>query len=80
VNPISQEGSVVKVLLKWFVRPRLRVFFSTVITSTGGATENARHENTGRSKMQDLKMRDMKMRDQVAGVEMREKLVWKAKV
>jgi len=31
------------------------------------ATENARHENTGRSKMQ--KMRDMKMRDQIAGVE-----------
>ena len=31
-----------------------------------GATENARHENTGRSKMQ--------------GWKMREKLVWKAKV
>ena len=29
-----------------------------------GATENARHENTGRSKTQDLKMRD-----QFAGVE-----------
>ena len=37
MNPISQEGSVVEVLLKWFVRPRLRVFFSTVITSTGAA-------------------------------------------
>ena len=34
-----------------------------------GATENARHENTGRSKMQGWKMRDMKMRDQIAGVE-----------
>jgi len=34
-----------------------------------GATENARHENTGRSKMQVWKMRDMKMRDQIAGVE-----------
>ena len=29
-----------------------------------GAIENARHENTGRSKMQDLKMRH-----QIAGVE-----------
>jgi len=45
-----------------------------------GAIENARHENTGRSKMQDLKMRDMKMRHQIAGVENAEKLVWKAKV
>jgi len=60
-----------------------------------GATENARHENTGRSKMQDLKMRDMNLRHHVSGVEnaghenaapilqgwkMREKLVWKAKV
>jgi len=34
-----------------------------------GATENARHENTGRSKMQGWKMRDMKMRHHVAGVE-----------
>ena len=34
-----------------------------------GATENARHENTGRSKMQGWKMRDIKMRDQIAGVE-----------
>ena len=34
-----------------------------------GATENARHENTGRSKMQGWKMRDMKMRDQIAEVE-----------
>ena len=34
-----------------------------------GATENARHENTGRSKMQGWKMRDMKMRDQIAGME-----------
>jgi len=31
-----------------------------------GATENARHENTGRSKMQDLKMRDMNLRHQFA--------------
>ena len=45
-----------------------------------GATENARHENTGRSKMQGWKMRDMKMRDQIAGVENAGKLVWKAKV
>ena len=36
---------------------------------TAGATENTRHENTGRSKMQGWKMRDMKMRDQTAGVE-----------
>ena len=34
-----------------------------------GATENARHENTGRSKMQDLKMRDMNLRHQLARVE-----------
>ena len=34
-----------------------------------GATENARHENTGQSKMQGWKMRDMKMRHHVAGVE-----------
>ena len=34
-----------------------------------GATENARHENTGRSKMQGWKTRDMKMRHQIAGVE-----------
>ena len=34
-----------------------------------GATENARHENTGRSKMQGWKMQDMKMRDQFARVE-----------
>jgi len=34
-----------------------------------GATENARHENTGRSKMQDLKMRDMNLRHQFARVE-----------
>ena len=35
----------------------------------GGATENARHENTGRSKMQGWKMRDMNLRHQIAGVE-----------
>ena len=34
-----------------------------------GATENARHENTGRSKMQGWKMRDMNLRHHVAGVE-----------
>ena len=34
-----------------------------------GATENARHENTGRSKMQGWKMRDMNFRHQIAGVE-----------
>ena len=34
-----------------------------------GATENARHENTGRSKKQGWKMRDMKMRNQFAKVE-----------
>ena len=34
-----------------------------------GATENARHENTGRSKMQWWKMRDMNLRHQIAGVE-----------
>ena len=33
------------------------------------ATENARHENTGRSKMQDLKMRDINLRHQFARVE-----------
>ena len=36
---------------------------------TFGATENARHENTGRSKMQGWKMRDMNLRHQIAGVE-----------
>ena len=40
-----------------------------VFTVVAGATENARHENTGRSKMQGWKMRDMKMRDQIAGME-----------
>jgi len=34
-----------------------------------GATENARHENTGRSKMQGWKMRDMNLRHQNARVE-----------
>ena len=34
-----------------------------------GATENARHENTGRSKMQGWKMRDMNLRHQLARVE-----------
>jgi len=32
-------------------------------------TENARHENTGWSKMQGWKMRDMNLRHQIAGVE-----------
>ena len=34
-----------------------------------GATENARHENKGRSKMQGWKMRDMNLRHHIAGVE-----------
>jgi len=34
-----------------------------------GATENARHENTGGSKMQGWKMRDMNLRHQLARVE-----------
>ena len=34
-----------------------------------GATENARPENAGRSKMQGWKMRDLKIRHQYAGVE-----------
>jgi len=34
-----------------------------------GATENARHENTGRSKMQGWKMGDMNLRHQNARVE-----------
>ena len=34
-----------------------------------GATENARHENTGRSKMQGWKMRDINLRHQNARVE-----------
>jgi len=34
-----------------------------------GVTENARHENTGRSKMQDVKMRGMNLRHQFARVE-----------
>jgi len=34
-----------------------------------GATEKARHENTARSKMQDLKMRDVNLRHQLARVE-----------
>ena len=34
-----------------------------------GATENARHESTGRSKCRGWKMRHMKVRDQIAGVE-----------
>ena len=38
-------------------------------TEARGATENARHENTGRSKMQGWKMRDMNLRHQNARVE-----------
>ena len=38
-------------------------------TTWDGATENARHENMGRSKMQGWKMRDMNLRHQIAGVE-----------
>ena len=34
-----------------------------------GATENARHENTEWSKMQDLKMRDVNLRHEFALVE-----------
>ena len=41
----------------------------TTIDNCSGATENARHENTGRSKMQGWKMRDMNLRHQIAGVE-----------
>ena len=44
--------------------PTLYVFIIII-----GATENARHENTGRSKMQGWKMRDMNLRHQIAGVE-----------
>ena len=38
-------------------------------TTRFGATENARHENAGRSKMQDLEMRDMNLRHHFARVE-----------
>ena len=41
----------------------------TRYTAAIGATENARHENTGRLKMQGWKMRDMNLRHQIAGVE-----------
>jgi len=41
----------------------------TIFSGWHGATENARHKNTGRSKMQDLKMRDMNLRHQFARVE-----------
>jgi len=37
-----------------------------------GATKNARHENMGRSKMQDLKMRDMNLRHQLHGWKLRD--------
>jgi len=43
--------------------------FGATLSGFEGATENARHENTGRSKMQDLKMRDMNLRHQFARVE-----------
>ena len=42
---------------------------SRLMWKVNGATENARHENTGRSKMQGWKMRDMNLRHQIAGVE-----------
>ena len=49
--------------------PRPNALDFTAAAGLSGATENARHENTGRSKMQGWKMRDMKMRDQFARVE-----------
>ena len=48
---------------------RYRSIAAGALGALSGATENARHENTGRSKMQGWKMRDMKMRHHVAGVE-----------
>jgi len=52
-----------------FKNPKNARAISPLVGSLRGATENARHENTGRSKMQGWKMRDMKMRGQIAGVE-----------
>jgi len=43
--------------------------FICVVSFLIGATENARHENTGQSKMQDPKMRDINLRRQFARVE-----------
>jgi len=51
-------------------RARLQLGWVTVFGRVyHGATENARHENTGRSKMQGWKMRDMNLRHQIPGVE-----------
>ena len=52
-----------------YTRSRARSELDGSDIEPSGATENARHENTGRSKMQGWKMRDMKMRDQIARVE-----------
>jgi len=49
-----------------WIRKKTLEFSSTVFI---GATENARHENTGRSKMQGWKMQDMNFRHQIAGME-----------
>jgi len=53
---------------------------SRLMWKVNGATENARHENTGRSKMQGWKIRDMKMRDQFARVENAGKVSMESKV
>ena len=69
IQVISQQRTFIGVLpTRWRRKPVGRDAERNYVTVTG-ATENARHENTGRSKMQGWKMRDMNLRHQNARVE-----------
>jgi len=65
----STEKSIVSFGSKIAVCWHFTAAYRSAATRRQGATENARHENTGRSKMQGWKMRDMNLRHQIAGVE-----------
>jgi len=54
--------------------------FAAERRAAAGATENARHENTGRSKCRTWKCETWKCGTNLQGWKMLEKLVWKAKV
>jgi len=62
----SQWAVVIFLIMKFMMMCHC---LTTINASFIGATENARHENTGRSKMQGWKMRDMNLRHQIARVE-----------